>query len=201
MTTIDSRRHFIFLVCAVLLLPALVEPAVRPVPDLFVRMYVYFGLVGLLNALTWVLALRGSAPAMRQVAFVAVATALSTAALPAGVGVVTTILPSRDDLLFLAMLTASAGGAAAYWLAVRWFWLQRLAWSSLALSVVACVVATGSAVVVNMLMMGFERVPDSVRLDYPTALWWFAFSLSTLSGSAPQARPEAGSGEPEAGSL
>jgi hypothetical protein len=182
-TGIDSRRHFTFLICAVLLLPVLVEPVVRTIPDLLMRTHVYFGLVGLLNAVTWVLALRGQAPAIRQVAFLAVATVLSTAAPYVGRVVGSMPLSSDEGILSVsALAAASAGGAATYWLAVRWFWLQRLAWSSLALAVVACVVATSSALLVDWLMRGFASLPETLRWDFPTFLWWFAFSASTLSG-------------------
>lgn len=184
MTPIDSRRHFIFLVCAVLLLPELVEPGVRAIDDLSIRLYAYFGLIGLLNALTWLLALRGPASAIRQAAFAAVATVLSAGAPHLGTSISAALFASDDsgDLLLPALAVASALGAATYWLAVRWFWLPRLAWSSLGLSVVACVAATSSAVVVNMLITGFESFPEALRLDYPTILWWLAFSLSTLWG-------------------
>jgi hypothetical protein len=188
MTTIDSRRHFTFLVCAVLLLPVLVEPVVRTIPDLFMRMHVYCALVGLLNAVTWVLALRGPASAGRQLAFLAVATVLSTGAPYIGSIFSSALLSSVNGIFSMpALAAASAGGAATYWLAVRWFWLQRLGWSSLALSVVACLAAAFSALLLDWLMRGFESFPDALRLDFPTAFWWLAFSASTLWGQEPKA--------------
>jgi hypothetical protein len=184
MGSIDYRRHFALLLVAMLILRFVVQPVASRLPMLGAPLVndSYFGLIGVLNAASWVLALRVSVPARRRVAFLLVAVVLSMAAPYAGLALASLLPSTSNDIVFFSQWAAgSAVGAATYWLAIRTFWLPSLALVWVVPSVVACVVATIAALWTGAIVTGFGSRPNELSLDLQTYFWWVAFSLSLLA--------------------
>ncbi len=177
MNTINYRRHFALLVLAACLLPLLLEPVARVLP--VTRFHVYFGLVGLLHASAWVLALRVATPWTRRLMFILTAATLSIAAPYLGVSLAMVSPRAGNDIgVALAFAGASAAGTAVYWLAIRRFWLPHLALRSLATTVAMCAAATPSSMWVGALLGWFGSRPDGRHVDLLSSFWWLAFSTA-----------------------
>jgi hypothetical protein len=91
-------------------------------------------------------------------------------------------LPGMDGPQ-LALTLASAGGAAAYWLLVRGFWMRGLGRASLLLAVTLCTASTALSYVLTAYsqrdLYWWAGLEDSLWwLILPTVPWWLAFSLS-----------------------
>jgi hypothetical protein len=189
MSNIDYRRHFALLLLAFIVLDLLVPPAIERLPAGDARFHAYFGLVGLLNSAAWVLALRVPASIRRRLAFILVAVGLSTLTPQIGMALAP-FLPSNNDVRFFSVwAAASAFGAATYWLVIRGFWLRSLTLSAMLVAVVACVLATLTSLWTGAMVTGFGSRPDALQLDLPTAVWWLAFSTSTLWRPSALANP------------
>jgi hypothetical protein len=95
---------------------------------------------------------------------------------------------SNDIVFFYSWAAGSAVGAATYWLAIRTFWLPRLALVWVLPSILACVVATLAALWTGAIVTGFGSRPEALSLDLQTYFWWVAFSLSLLAAGLANGR-------------
>ena len=156
-------RHFAALILAAALLASLFDSIVGCYGwDGFW----YFGVIGALHSIAWVIGLPLSASWVRKTVFVLTATALSLSVPFCVLG----LFRINQSVMFAA---GSALGALGYWLLVRGMWL-RLRWRSLLQTICACIVATLLA-----LWIGNEpRFESIVPPDLATVLWWLAFSTS-----------------------
>jgi hypothetical protein len=175
---VDYRRHFAWLGAATLALAAL---HVLP-PRAGAGMYAAFALLGALHAAALALAVRPGSGWPRAAGFVAVAAALSAAAPLAALLVIDGLRIRGFEVILVGLVTASAFGAAAYWVLVRLFLGRSLALLGLPLAVAACVMAPFAAATA-------AGSPLLRNLLLPLS-WWLAFSASlALTDRARRAGP------------
>jgi hypothetical protein len=147
----------------------------------FGRWNTYFGLVSLLHSTSLVLSLRSAASYKRQLAFVLITTILSIGVPYVGL-TFTSLLGLTNDVGFYSALgIGSAGGAFAYWILIRGFWIPYLPFWSMAQTVSLCVAATLNSFLIAAMLTGFGRSPNRLSDKVPTIFWWVAFSFSLFT--------------------
>jgi hypothetical protein len=163
MTVVNYPRHFAYLALGAIAVFAVMR--LREEDEI-----TYLLLNGFLHAGAVVCALRGAAPWLRRALFVAIAPALSFAALYA-----VSLAPSLAAQ-FLRFCLVSVIGAASYWCLVRAFWIPKLTAFSLLSAVSLCTTVTLVWALTFRHSLFFAIKP--LVLTIHTLCWWLAFSFS-----------------------
>jgi hypothetical protein len=175
MTIIRYPRHFACLAVAAL---ALINVVPLSVPSWLDRFTFFSALDGLLHAGAVVLALNVAASWIKRLTFAAITAVLSGGVPYFGLAFERPLGLDGTAAFLAAFAIGSAGGAAAYWLLVRVFWIRSLTAASLMRTIAFCVGATLVSFAMAVLVSGFGRTPSVVGDVLPTVCWWLAFSYS-----------------------
>jgi hypothetical protein len=169
---INYKRHFALLGLAVALLALMRDLSFYG----DARFLTNFAMIGALHATAVVLSLQ--LPTRRlphRLAFVVITAALSVASTLAGA-----FLGRFLGGLAGALMLASFGGAATYWIFMRWFWLPRLPTHSLLVAAGICAITTVGSFYLAAAVGGFGGPTSEFRRGVadvmPTGSWWLAFS-------------------------
>ncbi len=147
------------------------------------RLIVLVAMAGLFHAASVALTLQPRPPRLRSLLFLAIAAVLSIGTPILGValsGPILDLLSSSNNVVadvgvIGIFVLAVALGTAAYWLLIRWYWLDWLSGSDLRITLLACVLAV---------IVAFPLTPyatAAIGRDaglIPFLAWWAAFSWS-----------------------
>ena len=147
------------------------------------RLIVLIALFGLFHAATVALTLQPRPPRMRSLLFLAIAALLSIGTPLVALGLSGPILDylssasntAADVGVIVIFVAAVALGTAAYWMLIRWYWLDWLGWADFRITELACVLA----VIVSFSITPYATA--AVGRDaglIPFLGWWAAFSWS-----------------------
>jgi|GEM_PF-3175360 hypothetical protein len=188
MQSLHYQRHFLTLIPAAMLLWLIttVEDAVPPSTG---RWVLFFGAMGALHSASLVLSLRDKsaiAPA-KAIIFITLVSAVSVfAPFTPLFSLALTPFGGDSPRLLFALTFASAFGASAYWLLLRFFWLRSLRFANLATTIAMCCSATllgwfGAAWLASGQPLS---TPGRSQILRRFLAWWVAFSLSLYCGDA-----------------
>jgi hypothetical protein len=175
MITVNYPRHFAYLFIAAIVL---ILTQSGSTPHWIDRATFLLGLVGLLHATAFALALNMAHAFPKRILFIAITTAASANVAMVG-AYIESPLHLDGALGFLAWYAiSSALGASAYWALVRLFWLRGLTKRSLLLTVGMCVSATLASLLTVGLVTQQGRNDSETAQALPSIFWWVGFSLS-----------------------
>lgn len=174
-TVIDYRLHFRVLGVSAALLCALVASLAQSSLGSFTG---FFGVIGAIHSTALVLALRRPASWGRRLLFIGIAITLSIAAPLVGFSSARVMRVPQFWSFHAAIFLASAFGAAAYWIVVRWMWLPRLAHESAFTTSGLCAVGSVCAFQICAILTGYGSRSSLLADMIPTVVWWSVFSAT-----------------------
>ena len=159
------------------------------------RLIVLVAMAGLFHAASVALTLQPRPPRMRSLLFLGIAAVLSigTPILALALsGPILDLLSSSSNMVadvgvIVIFVLAVALGTAAYWLLIRWYWLDWLSGRDLRITLLACILA----VIVSFSITPYATA--AVGRDaglIPFLAWWAAFSWSLAYNETRRIRAE-----------
>jgi hypothetical protein len=143
----------------------------------------YYGLMGVLHAISIVVSLRENKRARPIFALCFISLAAIWSHLTVFMAVLSSGMwdPIRQishrpnlDLSYLVYLNGSIIGSSGYWLLVRLFWVKSLKRADWLRTMALCAAAT----LLSLVAVETLKLSDHTNFLFITAVWWYAFSLS-----------------------
>jgi hypothetical protein len=129
-----------------------------------------FAISGALHALSLCFALRAPQSRLRQLAFIAVAAALSVLTMYIGIiGLVLFAVVPGNERLYMVLGLCSLSGAITYGSLIRIFWIRKFSSRRILGLAFLCLLATS----LGFFVRAYSQALGGWGL---TAAWWFAFS-------------------------